>query len=412
MFLKVLTDQHRKIYQSLLTGAAATALALALSRLGIMPALSSANLLAKLGTVFPITWGMAWVFGVVESRFWRGIVFAGTLVQLPLASYLAERFGVPFSAWPLALSLGLAACVPEWIRHRTQKAAEFELDPHFFQPAAFRPNPVAVEESTRTTEALAPQRVPATVLFCKLVNHSALADGLPPGACASLLNRLLFLYEETVAAHGGRPDRKDIEGFRSVFCTPFGIEEHPEAALHAALAIRGRIQALSQECAVKFGQEIDVRIGVSTGEVLLAPFGSPDAQSAGIAGETAEWAQRLAGANMLYGSRILISARTGLLGGHSVERRPIDLLQRHIPPHPPEDVFEVLALQQTLDLATQGRLRLYREGVTLFRARKWSMARAKLREARPHVGTDEAIDLLLMRIDEQDSHSNYAQAPG
>jgi class 3 adenylate cyclase len=412
VFFKVLTDQRRKLFQSLLIGAAATLLALTTSGLGITPPLSSGNLLSKLGILFPITWGMAWVFGVVESRLWRGIVFAGTLAQLPLASYLADRFGVSFSAWPLGLGIVLAASVPEWIRRRTQKAAEFELDPQFFQPAAFRPNPVAVEASTRTTETLEPQRASATVLFCKLVNHSALADGLPPGPCASFLNRLLFLYEETVAAHGGRADRRDIEGFRSVFCTPFGIEEHPEAALHAALAIRGRVQTLSQECAVKFGQEIDVRIGVSTGEVLLAPFGAADLQIAGIAGETAEWAQRLAGANMLYGSRILISARTGLLGGHSVERRPIDLLQRHLPPHPPEDVFEVLALQQTLDTATLGRLRLYREGVTLFRARKWAGARTKLQAARPHVGTDEAIDLLLMRIDEQETLSNYAQAPG
>ena len=110
---------------------------------------------------------------------------------------------------------------------------------------------------------------------------------------------------------------------------------------------------------------------------------------------------------MIYGSRILISARTGLLGGHSVERRPIDLLQRHLPPHPPEDVFEVLALQQTLDSEALSRLRLYREGVTLFRARKWAQARTKLRAARPLNVADEAIDLLLMRIDEQETRAAH-----
>ncbi len=355
---------------------------------------------------------MAWVFGVVHSPIWRGIVLLGALTQLPFASYLAERFDVPFSSWPLALSLFVAAGLPEWIRYKSSKAAGLELDPHFFQPVAFRPNPVAIEKSTQTTESLEPQRVACTVMFCELVNQSSLADSLPPGACTSFFNRLLFLYEETATAHGGRSDRKDIEGFRSIFCTPFGVEEHPEAALHAALAIRGRVQALSQECAVKYGNEIDVRIGVSTGDALLALFGPSEQTRPGIAGETAEWAQRLAGANLLYGSRILISARTGLLGGHSVERRPIDLLQRIHPPHPPEDVFEVLALQQTLDTPTLARLRVYREGVTLFRARKWAQARAKLRDARPLTGTDEAIDLLLMRIDEQESLSQYSHSEG
>jgi adenylate cyclase len=333
----------------------------------------------------------------------------GALSQLPFASYLAGRFDVTFSPWPLAFVLLTSALLPEWIRLRAHKTASLELDPQFFQPAAFRPNPLAIEELKNTTEPLVPQRAPSTVLFCELVNHAVLADSLPPNVCTSFLNRLLFLYEETSAAHGGRSDRKNSEGFRSVFSTALGIEEHPEAALHAALAIRGRAETLSKECAVKYGQEIDVRIGISTGEVLLANLNPADAQSSDIAGETAEWAERLAGANILYGSRILISARTGLLGGHSVERRPIDLLQRHRPPHPPEDVFEVLALQQSLDSATLARLRLYREGVSLFRARKWAAAQAKLRSARPLVGTDETIDLLLMRINEQDSMSLYSQ---
>jgi len=383
-----------------------------MARARALPTAGADVFLHSLAILLPLGWSIAWVFTVVDSPAWRFIVFSGTALQLPFASYLATRFDTPFSPWPVAFCLFFSAAIPEWIRHRAAKAAEMELDPQFFQPAAFRPNPVAVEKSSKSADQLAPQRVGCTVLFCELVNHSSLADGLPPGAGSYFFNRLLSLYKETSEAHGGRCDRKDVEGFRAFFCTPFGIEEHPEAALHTALAIRGRVQILSQECAVQYGQELDVRIGISTGEVLLAPFGIPEGQSVGIAGENAEWAQRLAGANMLYGSRILISARTGLLGGHSVERRPIDLLQRHFPPHPPEDVFEVLALQQTLDPAALGRLRFYREGVSLFRARKWSAAREKLRHARPPVGSDEAVDMLLMRIEEQESIAHYAQSQG
>jgi len=407
VFSRHLTAQRRQLLQSLLIGAGASILTLLASEVGILPQLSSSDLMTRLGILLLLSFGMAWVCGVVTPPFWRFVVLLGALIQIPLANHLAHAFEVPFSGWPLTLCLLTAAGIPEWIRHRAAKSTELELDPTFFQPAAFRPSPAAVAESVRVAETLPPQRVACTVLFCELVNHSTLADTLPPAACAAFLNRLLFLYEETATAHGGRTDRSDSAGFRSAFCTTYGIEEHPEAALHSALAIRGRVQTLSQECAVKFGQELDVRIGVSTGEVLLAPFGPDQKQTSGIAGETAEWAQRLAGANMIYGSRILISARTGLLGGHSVERRPIDLLQRHLPPHPPEDVFEVLALQQTLDSEALLRLRLYREGVTLFRARKWAQARTKLREARPLNVADEAIDLLLMRIDEQQTRAAH-----
>lgn len=259
-------------------------------------------------------------------------------------------------------------------------------------------------------EPLPPQRMDGTILFCELVNNAALADNLPPEVCSSFLNRLLCLYQETTEAYGGVADRNEVAGFRAIFSMPFGVEEHPESALHAALAIRGRVQMLSQECAIKFGHELDVRMGVSTGEFLVTYFGLPGNQRPGIAGEVSEWAERLAMANMRYGSRILISARTGLLGGHSVERRPIDLFQRYESPRAPEDVFEVLSLQHTLDSQTLARMRLYREGVQLFRARKWAAARQSLMAARPIDRSDEAIELLLMRINEQEVNSLFAQA--
>ncbi len=379
---------------------------------GILPTFLLPLPLFALFTLFALGSGMAWVGLTVESRFWRGFVGVGALAQLLLAIEVAERFEHRFSAWAPAVCVTIAWAFSEVLRYRNARTeAGLELDPAFFQPAAFRPNPIALAQAAavRVESGTPSQRVACTVLYCELTNHSQLADQLPPEACASFLNRLLFISNETAAAHGGRADRLDSEAFRAVFCSAHGVEEHPEAALHAALAIRGRVQTLSQECAVKFGQELDVRMGVSTGEALLADFSQGQAMRPGIAGETPEWARRLAGANVLYGSQILISARTGLLGGHSVERRPIDLLQRYESPRPPEEVFEVLGLQYSLDSAAQTRLRLYKEGVSFFRARKWAFARARLLAARPAERSDEAIELLLQRINEQESLTEYAQ---
>lgn len=407
--LRKLTNLQLCFAQSVACGFAGTLLAALAGAVGILPPVVQSSFSVNTVSLLAPAVGMAWVFTSLDSRFWRTVVFTGFLLQLPLAAYLAFRFKVSLSVWPIALSWFVAAGIPEIIRHRNTKAAELELDPTFFKPSAFRPNPVAVAESVRVAEELPPQRVPGTVLFCELVNHATLADSLPPEVWATYLNRLLFLYQETATAHGGRAERNDGDGFRAVFCTPFGVEEHPEAALHTALALRGRVATLSQECAVKFGHELDVRMGVSTGDLLIASFGPPEQQRPGVAGETADWARRLAGANLRYGTRILISARTGLLGGHSIERRPIDLLQRHPSPHLPEDVFEVICLQHTLDSAAQTRLRFYREGVQLFRARKWSAARLALMAARPVDQSDEAVDALLMRIQEQESLASYAR---
>lgn len=410
-----LTKRGRPQLQSLLIGLGATALTVA-SLSKAAPALIPSGTKATAAVLLPLSLGMAWVATSVDSRFWRIAVLVGALLQVPLSAHLSRLFEKPFAPWALTFSLILAWGLPEYLRSRKPRLrAGDELDSAFFDPSpllnpAFPSQEDGQAKSPETSPpevkqriSITPQadRVSCSILFCELANHNELADYLPPEQAALFINRLLKAFEETSSAHRGRTDRADGEAFRALFCVTYGVEEHAEAAMTAAIAIRERVQALSRECEQLFGLGLDVRMGVSSGEVLLAEFGSGSSKRIGIAGETAEWARRLAGANVLYGSRILISARTGLIGGHSVERRPIDMLQRHLPPHPPEEVFELLALQNTLDAAARDRLQLYRDGVSKFRARKWASARESLLAARPPERSDDAIDLLLLRIDEQ-----------
>jgi class 3 adenylate cyclase len=417
-----LTRRRRPQLQSLLVGLGATVVTMAaLSKAA--PALMPSGITATACVLLPLSLGMAWVATVVGSGFWRVAVLVGALLQIPLTAHLSSLFEKPFAPWALGVSLLLAWGVPEYLRYSSsRRQTGDELDPSFYDPSPLlnpparsaggvesSPAPAAPALETTQRTAPNPERVSGSILFCELANHNELADYLPPEDAVRFINRLLGAFEETSGAHGGRADRADGEAFRAVFCSAYGAEEHAEAAMTSALAIRERASSISRDCELLFGMSLDVRMGVNSGEVLLAEFGSETSKRAGIAGETAEWARRLAGANVLYGSRILIGSRTGLIGGHTVERRPIDLLQRHLPPHPPEEVFEVLALQNTLDASEKERLRHYREGVSKFRARKWEDARHSLLAARPSDHSDDAIDLLLLRIDEQKALSSLVE---
>lgn len=414
----------RPFYLSLLIGLSAVTLVQTLCSLGLLSAalpsnsdglgLSGCN--SDILLLLPLALGMTWVELAVESRFWRGAVLCGAMLQVLLSTLLSAHYGRAFHPIPPALCLLLAWGIPECLRRWSgMSQLPASLDCHFDEglesqnftqhlPTSPQSAPSSKEQDV-ARPSLVPIRVNSTVLHCAIVNHAQLAESLQPAQCASFLNRLLTLCTETAEAYQGVPDRTDGEAFRAVFCPLLGAEEHPEAALQAAAAIRQRLASLSHECEVKFGHELDLRIGVSTGEILLTTITQGGQRISGL-GEAADWAQKLAFANTLYGSRILISARTGLLGGHSVERRPIDLLQRYLPPHPPEDVFELVALQNTLDAPSLTRLAQYRKGVAQFRARHWDAARTWLLAARPVDRSDEALELLLQRIAE-----NEARAP-
>ncbi len=420
----------RPVYLSLLIGFGAVALVQTLNSLGLLatavpyPAGNATGNITTTGCNFdillllPLALGIAWVGLVVDSFFWRVIVLGGTLFQLLLASRLSARYGTSFSAISPSLCLLLAWSVPEWLR-RAGPRARAELDFRFgasgrgtadFVPPLSNLELAGANNSEKTALPPAPIRANCTVLFCAIVNHAQFVDGLQPAQCAAFLKRLLKLCAETTAVYQGKADRTDGEAFRAVFSPVLGADEHPEAALQAAVAIRQRAASLSQECEMKFGLELDIRIGVSTGEVLIAELGDGD-ERISLLGETADWARKLATANTFYGTRILISARTALLGGHSVERRPIDLLQRKLPPHLPEDVFELVALQDTLDSAAMARLVKYRKGVAQLRARNWEAARTSLMAARPLDHTDEAIELLLQRIAENEARGPLTKRP-
>ncbi len=343
----------------------------------------------------PLTCALAWIALRVSSLPWRSILQAAALAQLAGAYGLAHLLGEHFHCGVPALAFLMVWAGGEGLRLWL---------PSGYAAVAFE------EEISEKAGPSEPYRAECTVLHCELLNHSQLVGLLRAEEAAHFISRFLAICDETASARYGIVDRADSEAFRAIFRPHADGEPHSKAALHAALAIQARLKSLSKECEVRFGQELDARIGVSSGELLLAQFGLPGALRQGAAGEPAEWARRLAGANLLYGSNILISEYTATLAGRAVETRPIDLLQREMPPQGPEEVFELLALTGTLDAESATRLTHYRRGVAHLRNRNWKAARNALRAARPIGRADDAIDILLHRIDEQEALTAYSQA--
>ncbi len=390
------TPYRKQIHlvQSLGVGFGTASLGCGLSLGGILPESFEAEGYWQLFALFLLGFGMAWVGLHVESLLWRVLIPSLAAGELFLAARLADAYGSNLHPGPALLVILLCWGVCEWIGRETH------LQAAVLEPAG---------PATPAKEALTPRRIGCTVLHCELVNHSQLAEQLPPEEFAALVNRLLTACHQTASARFGESDRADSEAFRAVFTPQTDGESHSEAAMQTALALRARIAALSEENEARFGLELDARLGINQGEMLLAPFGAPENTRTGVAGEPAEWARRLAGANLLYGTRILMGARAMEQAGDSVETRPIDRLQRRLPPHPPEEVFELVALQGTLDAESLTRLTHYRRGVAHLRNRNWKAARAALRAARPIGRSDDAIDLLLHRIDEQETLASFAQ---
>ncbi len=142
--------------------------------------------------------------------------------------------------------------------------------------------PSAVSAAATATVSSDGERKQVTVLFCELATRS----GAPPSADVlhEQLTTFFELAQESVEKYGGTINRHLNQGIMALFGAPVAYEDHPRRALLAALAIRGRIDAVDSE-------EWTARMGVDTGSVVVGGVGG---MAVGEATEIADQLSKLA----------------------------------------------------------------------------------------------------------------------
>jgi class 3 adenylate cyclase/tetratricopeptide (TPR) repeat protein len=136
-------------------------------------------------------------------------------------------------------------------------------------------------------DALAPpreERKVVSVLFCDLVGSTARAEKLDPEDVRAVLSRYHEHVRDDLERHGGTVEKFIGDAVVALFGAPVAHEDDPERAVRAALAIR---EWAEQE------DELQVRIGVTTGEALVSLGASPARGEGMAAGDVVNTAARL-----------------------------------------------------------------------------------------------------------------------
>jgi len=180
-------------------------------------------------------------------------------------------------------------------------------------PSCGQENPAGFRLCGMCGAALAPEpatreeRKVVTALFCDLVGFTQLAEQLDPEDVRALLRP----YHERVRAelerHGGTVEKFIGDAVMALFGAPVAHEDDPERAVRGALAIR--------DFALENGLEL--RIGITTGEALIALGANPAGGEGMASGDVVNTAARLQSAAPVNG--ILVDATTQRATRHVVE---------------------------------------------------------------------------------------------
>lgn len=235
------------------------------------------------------------------------------------------------------------------------------------------PNVVESFLEDPSTLHLGGERRVQSVMFSDLANFTALAERLDPEKLIQFLNQYLGAAADTVSQTRGIVD-KFIGDAVVAFWGPPLADANAALACESALRIVSDTNALFESIPQFKDLALRVRVAVATGEVLVGNIGSPNKFNYTVMGDTVNLASRLEGVNKVYGTQILVDARTSAEAAGAVVTRKIDTV-RVVGRSVPVELFEVLARKEDAD-RLRSRCDAYANALALYNVRDWPAARS------------------------------------
>ncbi len=269
------------------------------------------------------------------------------------------------------------------VRERTE---QLEVRSRFIEQTFGRYLSSEIADSLlKSTEGLdfGGQKKTATIMMSDLRGFASFADTLPPETIVTLLNNYLSEMTTVIQKYNGTIDEFIGDGILTIFGAPFQRPDDAERAVACALEMQlamPRVNAWNVEHGLP---ELEMGIGINTGEVVAGNIGSRKRAKYGVVGGNVNLAGRIEGYTI--GGQILVSGSTRdaikapltILGDQTVEPKGVGQ---------PITLYEVVGLGGVHGLALPQHASLWTEinpGVPL--SFRWVSGKDVVREE--HAGT-------------------------
>jgi len=137
-----------------------------------------------------------------------------------------------------------------------------------------------------------------TVLFCDLVGFTASSDQADPEDVRARIRPYHARLRQEIQLYGGTVEKFIGDAVMAVFGAPTAHEDDPERAVRAGLQI---LEAISDLNAADPELDLQVRVGIETGEAVVALGARPEQGEGIVTGDVVNTASRLQGAAPVNG---------------------------------------------------------------------------------------------------------------
>jgi class 3 adenylate cyclase len=248
-----------------------------------------------------------------------------------------------------------------------------------------------------------------TVFFSDIAGFTPICEQLTPDGVVRLLNQYFALMSEPIRNNSGIIDKYIGDAIMAFWGPPFtGEADHARLACLAALEQLVQLNKLQQMLPEVTGLRkgfaaVNIRVGLSSGEVTVGTIGSEYSKSYTVIGDTVNLAARLETANKQYGTRLLISEETWKLALDAIEARELDRICVAGKTEPVR-VFELLARKGELSQAVMEATQLFEEGLRAYRNREWGKALSSFGSCLKVTPEDAPSKLFFSRVQYLQAH--------
>jgi class 3 adenylate cyclase/DNA-binding CsgD family transcriptional regulator len=121
---------------------------------------------------------------------------------------------------------------------------------------------------------LAGERKLVTVLFADLVGYTALSAQVGEEGLFTLMDELYELLIHEVHRYEGTVNELTGDGLVAFFGAPLAVEQAPQRAVRAALALQEAVARVSVRVEHERGVRVQLRVGINTGPVIVGTVGN------------------------------------------------------------------------------------------------------------------------------------------
>ena len=162
----------------------------------------------------------------------------------------------------------------------------------FASPESYTPKHLA-EKILTSKAALEGERKQVTVLFADLKGSMELLADRDPEEARKLLDPVLERMMEAVHRYEGTVNQVMGDGIMALFGAPLAHEDHAVRACYAALRMQESLKRYADDTRRAHGVEVQIRVGLNSGEVVVRSVGSDLRMDYTAVGQTTHLAARM-----------------------------------------------------------------------------------------------------------------------